>query len=79
MALHDTAIVGYAETKIVERSERDVWELGAEILEALLAARFFEAARQRRVKMIGNQGAVGAVGPTGAPASKPKKQKGLGS
>jgi hypothetical protein len=39
----------------------------------------YEAARQRRVKMIGDQGAVGAVGPTGAPASKPKKQKGLGS
>jgi 23S rRNA (guanosine2251-2'-O)-methyltransferase len=39
----------------------------------------YEAARQRRVKMIGVQGAVGAVGLTGAPASKPKKQKGLGS
>src|SRR5262249_17223853 len=36
MALHDTAIVGYAETKIVEKSDRDVWELGAEILETLL-------------------------------------------
>ena len=36
MALHDTAIVGYAETKIVEKSDRDVWELGAEILESLL-------------------------------------------
>lgn len=36
MALRDTAIVGYAETKIVERAERDIWELGAEILESLL-------------------------------------------
>jgi len=36
MALHDTAIVGYAETKIVEKSDRDVWELGAEILDILL-------------------------------------------
>jgi acetyl-CoA acetyltransferase len=36
MALHDAAIVGYAETKIVEKSERDVFELGAEILETLL-------------------------------------------
>ncbi len=42
MALHDCAIVGYAETKIVERSERDVWELGAEILEALLEKTGFE-------------------------------------
>jgi acetyl-CoA acetyltransferase len=36
MALSDTAIIGYAETKIVEKSDRDVWELGAEILETLL-------------------------------------------
>src|SRR5215831_11679727 len=42
MALHDTAVVGYAETKIVEKSERDVWELGAEILEALLVKTGFE-------------------------------------
>src|SRR5271168_4725916 len=44
MALHDTAIVGYAETKIVERSARDVWELGAEILESLLDKTGFEKA-----------------------------------
>ncbi|MFL6798917.1 MAG: thiolase family protein [Xanthobacteraceae bacterium] len=36
MPLRDAAIVGYAETKIVEKSDRDVWELGAEILETLL-------------------------------------------
>lgn len=36
MALHDSAIVGFAETKIVPRSEVDVWELGAEILDQLL-------------------------------------------
>jgi acetyl-CoA acetyltransferase len=42
MALHDTAIVGYAETKIVEKSDRDVWELGAEILETLLVKTGFE-------------------------------------
>ena len=36
MAMHDVAIVGYAETKIVEKSDRDVWELQAEILESLL-------------------------------------------
>lgn len=32
----DVAIIGYAETKIVSRSDRDIWELGAEILESLL-------------------------------------------
>lgn len=37
MALHDAAIVAFAETKIVEKSDRDVWELGAEVLESLLA------------------------------------------
>ena len=35
MGLRDTAIVGYAETKIVEKSERDVWDIGAEILHGL--------------------------------------------
>jgi acetyl-CoA acetyltransferase len=38
MALHDAAIVAFAETKIVEKSDRDVWELGAEIMESLLNA-----------------------------------------
>jgi acetyl-CoA acetyltransferase len=42
MALHDAAIVGFAETKIVLRSEVDVWELGAEILDALLERTGFE-------------------------------------
>ena len=37
MALHDAAIVGFAETKIVERSSRDIWELGGEVLQGLLA------------------------------------------
>jgi len=36
MALHDAAIVGFAETKIVLRSEVDVWTLGAQIMEELL-------------------------------------------
>lgn len=42
MSLRDTAIVGYAETKIVEKSDRDVWELGAEILDTLLERTGFE-------------------------------------
>jgi acetyl-CoA acetyltransferase len=44
MALRDAAIVGYAETKVVEKSDRDVWELGAEILESLLNRTGFEKA-----------------------------------
>lgn len=36
MALHDAAIIAYGETKIVPVSDRDVWELGADILEELL-------------------------------------------
>jgi acetyl-CoA acetyltransferase len=42
MAMRDVAIVGYAETKIVERSEQDVWELGATILETLIDGTGFE-------------------------------------
>jgi acetyl-CoA acetyltransferase len=42
MALRDAAIVGYAETKIVEKSDRDIWEMGAEILETLLERTGFE-------------------------------------
>jgi acetyl-CoA acetyltransferase len=38
VALHDCAIVGYAETKIVEKSTRDIWELGAEVLESLITS-----------------------------------------
>ena len=36
MKFSDTAIIGYAETQIVARSDRDIWELGAEILEKLI-------------------------------------------
>ena len=42
MGMRDTAIVGYAETKIVQKSDRDVWALGAEILESLLDSTGFE-------------------------------------
>ena len=38
MALRDAAIIGFAETKIETRAGRDVWELGAEVLESLLAS-----------------------------------------
>ena len=38
MPLSDCAIVGYAETKIVDKTDKDVWELGAEVLESILAS-----------------------------------------
>ena len=34
--MRDTAIVAFAETKIVETSQVDIWELGAEVMETLL-------------------------------------------
>ena len=34
--MRDNAIVAYAETKVMEKSDRDVWVLSGEILEALL-------------------------------------------
>src|ERR1700756_5869820 len=36
MGLRDSAIVAYAETKVMEKSDRDVWVLSGEILEDLL-------------------------------------------
>jgi acetyl-CoA acetyltransferase len=42
MALHDVAVIGYAETKIVEKSDRDIWELGGDILESLLQKTGFD-------------------------------------
>ena len=36
MTLRDNAIVAYAETKVMEKSDRDVFVLGGEILESLL-------------------------------------------
>ena len=43
MSLRDTAIIGFAETKIVEKSDRDIWEMGAEILDNLLTSTGFES------------------------------------
>ena len=36
MSLRDAAIIAYAEAKTVEKSDRHVWEIGAEILDKLL-------------------------------------------
>jgi len=42
VALHDAAIIAYGETKIVPVSDRDVWALGADILEQILDRSGFE-------------------------------------
>ena len=42
MALHDAAIIAYGETRIVPVSDRDVWALGADILEQILDRSGFE-------------------------------------
>jgi acetyl-CoA acetyltransferase len=42
MSLRDSAIVGYAETKVMDKSDRDVWVLSGEILESLLDKTGFE-------------------------------------
>lgn len=44
MALHDSAIVGFAEVPSVRRSTRDVWDIGAEIVESLIASTGIEKA-----------------------------------
>jgi acetyl-CoA acetyltransferase len=44
MAIHDAAVIAYAETKIVEKSDRDIWELQAEILDSLLTKTGFDKA-----------------------------------
>ena len=36
MSLRDSAIVAYAETKVMEKTDRDIFELDGEILESLL-------------------------------------------
>jgi len=36
MTMRDTAIIAYAETKIVAKGDKDVWTLGAEVLEDLI-------------------------------------------
>ena len=38
MSLRDNAIVAYAETKVMKKSDRDVWVLAGEILESLCAS-----------------------------------------
>jgi acetyl-CoA acetyltransferase len=56
MSLRDSAIVAYAETKVMEISDRDVWVLAGEILEALLDKTGFEKAEIDGLVMAGLSG-----------------------
>jgi len=56
MSLRDSAIVAYAETKVMERSDRDVWVLSGEILESLLDKSGFDKAEIDGMLMAGLTG-----------------------
>ena len=60
MALRDNAIVAYAETKVMKKSDRDVWVLAGEILEALLDKTGFESKEIDGLVMSGLTGTGGA-------------------
>ena len=60
MALRDNAIVAYAETKVMKKSDRDVWVLAGEILEALLDKTGFEKSEIDALVMSGLTGTGGA-------------------
>ncbi len=60
MALRDNAIVAYAETKVMKKSDRDVWVLMGEILEALLDKTGFESKEIDGLVMSGLTGTGGA-------------------
>jgi acetyl-CoA acetyltransferase len=58
VTLRDAVIVDYAETKIVDKTDRDVWELGAEILETLLKKTGLE--KSEIDGMVVNAASIGA-------------------
>src|SRR5689334_25126071 len=60
MSLRDSAIVAYAETKVMKKSDRDVWVLMGEILEALIDKSGFEKAEIDGLVMSGITGTGGA-------------------
>ena len=60
MALRDNAIVAYAETKVMKKSDRDVWVLAGEILESLLDKTGFEKNEIDGLVMSGLTGTGGA-------------------
>ena len=53
MSLRDSAIVAYAETKVMDKSDRDVWVLSGEILEELLDKTGFEKGEIDGLAMAG--------------------------
>ena len=60
MGLRDNAIVAYAETKVMKKSDRDVWVLAGEVLESLLDKTGFEKAEIDGLVMSGLTGTGGA-------------------
>src|ERR1700685_3608529 len=62
MGLRDNAIVAYAETKVMEKSDRDVFVLGGEILEELLDKSGVEKSEIDGLVMAGLTG-TGAANP----------------
>src|ERR1700746_3105704 len=62
MSLRDNAIVAYAETKVMEKSDRDVFVLGGEMLEALLDKTGIEKSEIDGLVMAGLTG-TGAANP----------------
>ena len=60
MSLRDNAIVAYAETKVMKKSDRDVWVLMGEILESLLDKTGFESKEIDGLVMSGLTGTGGA-------------------
>src|SRR5215813_10208697 len=62
MSLRDNAIVGYAETKVMEKSDRDVFVLSGEILESLLDKTGIEKSEIDGLVQVGMTG-TGAANP----------------
>src|SRR5262249_62039656 len=62
MGLRDNAIVAYAETKVIDKSDRNVWVLAGEILEELLDKTGVEKSEIDGLVMAGLTG-TGAANP----------------
>ena len=60
MSLRDNAIVAYAETKVMKKSDRDVWVLAGEILESLIDKTGFAKSEIDGLVMSGLTGTGGA-------------------
>jgi len=59
----DAVIVGYAETKIVDKSDRDIWELSAEILEKVIIQTGIEKDEIDGLVLSSSMTAAGSVPP----------------